>query len=167
MNSALIPTPRLDSVIFPMILLEFMPTYEYECPRCPRVFEVKQRITAPALKICERCGGPIHRLLSATPFILKGEGWYVTDYPSESRKKAKESTSKESTAKESTSKESTSKESSKESASKGDGASAESKPATSSESKSSTESGSSSASTKSKATTRSKPTTGGKPGASS
>ena len=140
-----------------------MPTYEYECPRCPRVFEVKQRITAPALATCDRCGGPIHRLLSATPFILKGEGWYVTDYPSESRKKAKESTSKESTAKESTAKESASKES----ASKGDGASAESKPAASSESKSSTESGSSSASTKSKATTRSKPTTGGKPGASS
>ncbi len=65
-----------------------MPTYEYECPRCPRVFEVKQRITEPALVTCERCGGPIHRLLSAAPFILKGEGWYVTDYPSESRKKA-------------------------------------------------------------------------------
>ena len=56
-----------------------MPTYEYECPRCPRVFEVKQRITEPALVSCEVCGGPIHRLLSATPFILKGEGWDVTD----------------------------------------------------------------------------------------
>jgi hypothetical protein len=33
----------------------------------------------------------VHRLLSAAPFILKGEGWYVTDYPSESRKKARES----------------------------------------------------------------------------
>jgi putative FmdB family regulatory protein len=126
-----------------------MPTYEYECPRCPRVFEVKQRITEPALEICDRCGGPIHRLLSAAPFILKGEGWYVTDYPSESRKKAKES--KESTSKESTSKESTSKESaSKEPASKGDGGSAESKPAASSESKSSTESSSSSPSSASK-----------------
>ena len=30
----------------------------------------------------------MRRLLSAAPFILKGEGWYVTDYPSESRKKA-------------------------------------------------------------------------------
>lgn len=110
-----------------------MPTYEYECPRCPRVFEVKQRITEPALETCDRCGGPIHRLLSAAPFILKGEGWYVTDYPSESRKKAKES--KESTSKESAS---------KEPASKGDGGSAESKPAASSESKSSTESSSSS-----------------------
>lgn len=65
-----------------------MPTYEYECPKCPRVFEVRQRITEPALKTCDLCGGPIHRLLSATPFILKGGGWYVTDYPSESRKQA-------------------------------------------------------------------------------
>ena len=70
-----------------------MPTYEYECPKCPRVFEVKQRITEPKLEICERCGGPIHRLLSAAPFILKGGGWYVTDYPSESRKKAAKSES--------------------------------------------------------------------------
>ena len=114
-----------------------MPTYEYECPRCPRVFEVKQRITEPALETCERCGGPIHRLLSAAPFILKGEGWYVTDYPSESRKKATESTTKESTSKESAP---------KESASKGDGGSAESKPAASSETQSSTESSGSSAS---------------------
>ena len=70
-----------------------VPTYEYECPKCPRVFEVKQRITEPMLVVCERCGGPIHRLLSATPFILKGGGWYVTDYPSESRKKASKSES--------------------------------------------------------------------------
>src|SRR5260221_9302269 len=133
-----------------------MPTYEYECPRCPRVFEVKQRITEPALVTCDVCGGPIHRLLSAAPFILKGEGWYVTDYPSESRKKAKESTAKESSGKESSGKESSGKESSgkessgkessgkessgkesagKDSASKGDGGSAESKPAASSESK--------------------------------
>jgi putative FmdB family regulatory protein len=70
-----------------MILLEFVPTYEYECPRCPRVFEVRQRISEPPLTTCDRCGGPVHRLLSATPFILKGGGWYVTDYPSESRKK--------------------------------------------------------------------------------
>jgi putative FmdB family regulatory protein len=123
-----------------------MPTYEYECPRCPRVFEVKQRITEAALDTCDRCGGPIHRLLSAAPFILKGEGWYVTDYPSESRKKAKESTSKESTSKESPSKESAPKES----ASKGDGGSAESKPAASSETKSSTESGGGSASSATK-----------------
>ena len=70
-----------------------MPTYEYECPKCPRVFEVKQRITEPKLEVCDRCGGPIHRLLSAAPFILKGGGWYVTDYPSEARKQGSKSES--------------------------------------------------------------------------
>jgi len=82
----------------------FVPTYEYECLKCPRVFEVRQRITEPALTTCDRCGGPIHRLLSATPFILKGGGWYVTDYPSESRKQASkaESSSSESPAPSST-----------------------------------------------------------------
>src|SRR5207249_8612091 len=75
-------------IIFTMILLECVPTYEYECRRCPRVFEVRQRISEAALETCEQCGGPIHRLLSPTPFILKGGGWYVTDYPSEARKKA-------------------------------------------------------------------------------
>jgi len=120
-----------------------MPTYEYECPKCPRVFEVRQRITEPPLETCDRCGGPVHRLLSAAPFILKGEGWYVTDYPSEARKKA---TSSESSGKETSSKESSAKESS----SAKDGGSAESKPATSSESKSSTDGAASSASPSSK-----------------
>ncbi len=65
-----------------------MPTYEYECSTCHRVFEVRQRISEPALETCDACGGPVRRLLSPAPFILKGGGWYVTDYPSESRKKA-------------------------------------------------------------------------------
>ena len=67
-----------------------MPTYEYQCEKCQRVFEIRQRITEPALTTCEVCGGHVKRLLSPAPFILKGEGWYVTDYPSEARKKAKE-----------------------------------------------------------------------------
>jgi putative FmdB family regulatory protein len=67
-----------------------VPTYEYECNKCRRVFEVRQRISEPALTTHEGCGGEVHRLLSPAPFILKGEGWYVTDYPSEARKKAKE-----------------------------------------------------------------------------
>ena len=66
-----------------------MPTYEYECAACRRVFEIRQRISEPPLTTCDACGGAVHRLLSAAPFILKGEGWYVTDYPSEARKKAR------------------------------------------------------------------------------
>src|SRR5919202_1135818 len=70
--------------------LNLVPTYEYECSKCHRVFEVRQRISEPALTTHEGCGGEVHRLISPAPFILKGEGWYVTDYPSEARKKAKE-----------------------------------------------------------------------------
>src|SRR5262249_54678732 len=68
-----------------------MPTYEYECLKCRRVFEIRQRTSEPALTVCDVCGGEVRRLLSAAPFILKGGGWYVTDYPSESRKQALQS----------------------------------------------------------------------------
>lgn len=73
-----------------------MPTYDYRCDHCERTFEVRQRISADPLTTCERCGGPIRRLLAAAPFILKGGGWYVTDYPSEGRKKGLEAEKKSS-----------------------------------------------------------------------
>jgi predicted nucleic acid-binding Zn ribbon protein len=47
-----------------------------------------QRMTEPLLATCEKCGGQVRRLISQTSFVLKGSGWYVTDYPSESRKQA-------------------------------------------------------------------------------
>lgn len=73
-----------------------MPTYDYRCDQCERTFEVRQRISAEPLTSCERCGGPIRRLLAAAPFILKGGGWYVSDYPSEGRKKGMEAEKKSS-----------------------------------------------------------------------
>jgi putative FmdB family regulatory protein len=110
-----------------MILLEFVPTYEYECPRCPRVFEVRQRISEPPLTTCDRCGGPVHRLLSATPFILKGGGWYVTDYPSESRKKA-QSTESSGSGSDSSSKEAAAKDAKPAESKSRDSSSKDSKP---------------------------------------
>jgi putative FmdB family regulatory protein len=65
-----------------------VPTYEYHCDGCGRDFEVKQRISEAPLTACDACGGSVRRLISPATFILKGEGWYVTDYPSASRKKA-------------------------------------------------------------------------------
>ena len=65
-----------------------MPIYEYQCESCSRRFEVMQRMTEPLLAICEQCGGHVRRLISQTSVVLKGSGWYVTDYPSDSRKKA-------------------------------------------------------------------------------
>ena len=98
-----------------------MPTYEYQCDKCQRVFEIKQRISEEPLTVCDVCGGHVRRLLSSAPFILKGGGWYVTDYPSESRKKAMDS------EKSSTSSTSSSEKSSEKSTEK----SSEAKPATS------------------------------------
>jgi putative FmdB family regulatory protein len=73
-----------------------VPTYDYRCDQCERTFEVRQRISEEPLTTCDRCGGPIRRLLAPAPFILKGGGWYVTDYPSEGRKKGMEAEKKSS-----------------------------------------------------------------------
>ncbi|GBE06643.1 MAG TPA: zinc ribbon domain-containing protein [Nitrospirae bacterium] len=67
-----------------------MPIYEYKCTKCNEQFEVKQRITEDPLTECGSCGGKLKKLISSTSFVLKGSGWYVTDYPSEARKKAME-----------------------------------------------------------------------------
>ena len=56
-----------------------MPIYEYKCAKCG-VFEVTQRITENALRKCPTCKSKIERIISSTSFVLKGSGWYVTDY---------------------------------------------------------------------------------------
>jgi putative FmdB family regulatory protein len=56
-----------------------MPTYEYKCKKCG-VFETTQRITEAPLKKCPTCRGKVERLVSHSSFILKGSGWYATDY---------------------------------------------------------------------------------------
>ncbi len=68
-----------------------MPIYEYECRKCGEHIEVEQKITAPPILNCNFCGGDLKKLITSTAFILKGSGWYVTDYPSPERKKAIES----------------------------------------------------------------------------
>src|SRR5215510_1862945 len=56
-----------------------MPTYEYECTNGHH-FEVEQSIKDPALKRCKVCRAKVHRLISASHFILKGGGWYADGY---------------------------------------------------------------------------------------
>ncbi len=69
-----------------------MPTYEYECQKCKKTFEVVQSMKDAALKTCpkEICrmrswgGGRVKRLLSSgAGLIFKGSGFYITDYRSE------------------------------------------------------------------------------------
>jgi len=65
-----------------------VPIYEYRCKECGHEVEVIQPAGREAKPRCDECGGAMKRLISATSFILKGEGWYVTDYPSKDRKAA-------------------------------------------------------------------------------
>ena len=52
-----------------------------------------QAFSAKPLKTCMGTGcngkenGKVKRLISASGFVLKGSGWYATDYPSEARQK--------------------------------------------------------------------------------
>ena len=57
-----------------------MPLYEYACEKCGEHFEVMQKFSDAALTTHEKCGGPVHRLISAPALQFKGSGWYVTDY---------------------------------------------------------------------------------------
>lgn len=56
-----------------------MPIYEYNCSKCG-TFEVMQGIKEPSLKRCPTCKSKVERLVSRSSFVLKGSGWYVTDY---------------------------------------------------------------------------------------
>ncbi|HLH04913.1 MAG TPA: FmdB family zinc ribbon protein [Bryobacteraceae bacterium] len=57
-----------------------MPLYEYRCEKCGDLFEVRQKFSDEPLTTHEKCGGPVHRLLSAPALQFKGSGWYITDY---------------------------------------------------------------------------------------
>jgi putative FmdB family regulatory protein len=65
-----------------------MPIYEYRCLSCGKEREVFQKITDEPMSKCPDCGGPLSKLISNTSFVLKGTGWYATDYASGDRKKA-------------------------------------------------------------------------------
>lgn len=67
-----------------------MPIYEYECLNCGEIHEAQQKFTDEPLSTCLKCGGTLKKIISNTSFILKGTGWYKTDYalkPADSGKK--------------------------------------------------------------------------------
>jgi len=57
-----------------------MPLYEYKCRSCGETFEVIQKFSDTPLKVHEKCGGPVDRLVSPSALRFKGSGWYVNDY---------------------------------------------------------------------------------------
>lgn len=58
-----------------------MPIYEYQCPKCQHRFEEWVKVSeAHGQEPCPKCGEPSPRIMSHTSFVLKGGGWYVSDY---------------------------------------------------------------------------------------
>ncbi len=75
-----------------------MPTYEYKCNKCNKIFEVFQSITEEPIRKCPECSSPVERLINGgSGFLFKGSGFYITDYRSKSykegQKKERENTS--------------------------------------------------------------------------
>jgi putative FmdB family regulatory protein len=65
-----------------------MPTYEYRCSN-GHEFEQFQRMSEDPLRVCTVCGAPAERIMSSGGGLLfKGSGFYITDYRSESYRKA-------------------------------------------------------------------------------
>lgn len=60
-----------------------MPIYEYKCAKCG-VVEVMQGIKEAPLKKCPNCKSKVERMISSSSFVLKGSGWYATDYAKKS-----------------------------------------------------------------------------------
>ena len=72
-----------------------MPTYEYSCEKCGKVFEAFQSMRDETFRECpkELCRqkkwghGKVKRLLgTGAGLIFKGSGFYITDYRSNSYK---------------------------------------------------------------------------------
>ena len=58
-----------------------MPIYEYRCASCGFEDEFLQKLSAPRLTECPKCGKPtFEKQVSAAGFQLKGNGWYATDF---------------------------------------------------------------------------------------
>lgn len=80
-----------------------MPTYEYECKKCGKTFDVFQSMKDEPLTVCpdKKCKGKVKRLIgTGAGLIFKGSGFYITDYRSEGYKQAakKDSSSASSTS---------------------------------------------------------------------
>jgi putative FmdB family regulatory protein len=68
-----------------------MPTYEYRCKECGKLFERFQRMTEPPVDRCPYCEGEVERLISSgAGFLFKGKGFYITDHRSSEYKKKAE-----------------------------------------------------------------------------
>jgi len=57
-----------------------VPIYEYQCEDCRATFEAFQKMSDDPLVECEKCGGPLRKVLHPVAIHFKGSGFYTTDY---------------------------------------------------------------------------------------
>jgi len=75
-----------------------MPTYEYVCRSCGRMFEIVQSMSDPPLTICDVCGGELRKVFTAPAISFKGSGFYATDSRSKGKEPAAKTTDKKESA---------------------------------------------------------------------
>ena len=67
-----------------------MPIYAYRCNLCNFSKDILQKLSDKHLVICPECGeNSFVRQLTAAGFVLKGSGWYVTDFKNDQKKEEK------------------------------------------------------------------------------
>jgi putative FmdB family regulatory protein len=67
-----------------------MPTYEYECTSCDKVFEAIQSMSEEPIKTCPECGMAVKRVIGGgMGIIFKGSGFYKNDSRSPAASSAK------------------------------------------------------------------------------
>ncbi|MSR60980.1 MAG: zinc ribbon domain-containing protein [Planctomycetes bacterium] len=73
-----------------------MPTYDYRCEACGHALELFQNISAAPKRKCPKCKkSKLKRQIGGgAGFLFKGSGFYLTDYRSDSYKKAAEADAK-------------------------------------------------------------------------
>ena len=66
-----------------------MPTYDYICNECKKMFEYFQSMSADPFTDCPECKkDSLRRIISGgTGLIFKGSGYYLTDYKNKKTKK--------------------------------------------------------------------------------
>ena len=71
-----------------------MPIYAYECSDCGNSKDILQKLSDKHLEICPECGKKnFARKLTAAGFVLKGSGWYATDFRDGQKKESKDNKS--------------------------------------------------------------------------
>ncbi len=74
-----------------------MPLYEYKCRKCQKVIEVFRKASEAEPLKC-KCGGDFQKVFHPAGIILKGPGFYKTDYAPAKPKSTEAADSKEKTA---------------------------------------------------------------------